>query len=60
MAKRKKSSKKSVVTMPMQFRDGIKKARKDGMLPYITAAGDVGFAKMKRGATKGHRTCKKP
>lgn len=58
MAKKKKSSgKRRVVTMPEQFRKGIKSARADGMLPFITKAGDVGFAKMKRGATKGHRYC---
>lgn len=34
--------------------------RRPGYLLYIDGAGDVAETKMKRGAKKGHKTCKAP
>lgn len=34
--------------------------RRKGFLLYIDKQGDIAEAKMKRGGTKGHRSCKAP
>ena len=52
------AAKKRKKHVPPEVKEWVKRERASGRMPFFDKSGDAASVRMKRGATKGHKSCR--